>query len=487
MPDEPVLPRRQVAGLLGTALAAGQPQPGQATATGAPCMPATTGDDGFLGVLRRTGTDEAPDSDRRGGGTGSDGRGPPAGDAGGFMFATGIECSYPTISGGRIRRDQLEECGHYAHWREDLHLVRDLGLRWLRYGLPYHRTHLGPGRYDWSFADLAMAEMRRLGITPILDLLHFGVPDWLGNFQNPELPRHFANYAEAVAERYPWVRYYTPVNEIYVCARFSARDGHWNEQLRTERAFVTAVKHLSAASILATRRIARHRPDCVVVQSESAEYVTDMHATPRPEVALQNELRFLALDLLYGNPPASGIGVYLADNGLTRAEYAWFMAGGLPGYHVMGVDYYGRNESLLLPDGSRLQAEDLNGWYGITKAYHARYRRPVMHTETNVLDAGRAPAWLWKQFANILRMRADGYPVIGFTWYSLTDQVDWDIGLAERRGTVNPSGLYDLDRRPRPVAEAYRLLLREHGGIPLLPYSELFTATERPAELRQAR
>jgi hypothetical protein len=38
----------------------------------------------------------------------------------GFLFATGIENSAPTIQGGRIRRDQMEECGHYARWREDL-------------------------------------------------------------------------------------------------------------------------------------------------------------------------------------------------------------------------------------------------------------------------------------------------------------------------------------------------------------------------------
>src|SRR5579875_1794891 len=96
-----------------------------------------------------------------------------------FMFATGIECSNPTIHNGSIRRDQLLECGHYQHWRQDLQLVKTLGLSFLRYGLPYHLVHVGPGRYDWAFADLVMAEMQRLGIEPILDLLHFGVPDWL--------------------------------------------------------------------------------------------------------------------------------------------------------------------------------------------------------------------------------------------------------------------------------------------------------------------
>lgn len=73
-------------------------------------------------------------------------------------------------------------------------------------------------------------------------------PNQVGDFQNPEMPLHFAAYAAAVAERYPWVRAYTPVNEIYVSARNTGWDGLWNERLRSERGFVTALKHLVAAS-----------------------------------------------------------------------------------------------------------------------------------------------------------------------------------------------------------------------------------------------
>src|SRR5262249_15137379 len=91
-----------------------------------------------------------------------------------FMFATGIECSAPVIAGRdgrRLRQDELATCGHYRSWREDLHLVRDdLGLVYLRYGPPLHRVWLGPGRYDWAFTDEVFAELRRLGIVPIVDL-----------------------------------------------------------------------------------------------------------------------------------------------------------------------------------------------------------------------------------------------------------------------------------------------------------------------------
>jgi beta-glucosidase/6-phospho-beta-glucosidase/beta-galactosidase len=439
---------------------------------------------GFLDVVRRMHQDDHYEGDEFGGAAGRDGSGLPTGDAGNFMFATGIECSCPTIDHGRVRRDELAECGHYDRWREDLGLVRALGLKVLRYGLPYHRVHLGPDRYDWEFADLVMAEMQRLGITPILDLMHFGVPDWLGNFQNPELPIHFAAYADAVAQRYPWVRHYTPINEIYVTARVSALDGLWNEQLTSDAAYVTATKHLVAASILATHRIALRRPDCIIVQSESAEYMHEARASPSAEVALRNKLRLVALDLLYAYPPDADVCLYLMDHGLTREEYDWFMRGEPPGYQVMGNDYYGRNERIRLPDGSTTSAEDVLGWYQITRAYYDRYHKPVMHTETNVFDAEEAPAWLWKQWVNVLRMRADGVPVLGFTWYSLIDQIDWDVELARVCGHVNACGLYDLDRRPRPVADAYRALLEEFGQITIVPHGEMFEVTRREARLK---
>jgi hypothetical protein len=71
-------------------------------------------------------------------------------------------------------------------------------------------------RYDWAWLDQVMAEMQRLGTAPIVDLCHFGVSEWLKNFQNPSLPSALAAYAGASAECYLCVRFYTPVTEMYV-------------------------------------------------------------------------------------------------------------------------------------------------------------------------------------------------------------------------------------------------------------------------------
>ena len=81
-------------------------------------------------------------------------------------------------------------------------------------------------------------------------------------------------------------------------------------------------------------------------------------------------------------------------------------------------------------------------------------------------------------------MRRDGIPVLGFTWYSLTDQVDWDVQLAEKRGHVNQCGLYDLDRQPHPVAAEYKKLIQEFGRITALAHGEMFEVTRRPATQR---
>jgi hypothetical protein len=436
----------------------------------------------FLKTLR----DDLGSGDAFGGGGGRDGSGLPGGATGErFAFATGIEGSYPTIEHGAVRRDLFDETDHYRRWREDFALVKRLGVRVLRYGLPLHQVWLGPDRYDWSFADEALGELKRLEITPILDLLHFGVPDWVGDFQNPDLPRLFQTYCAAVAKRYPWIRHYTPVNEVYVCARNSAMDGI--EQLKSDRAFVTALKHLTACGILGCHAIAAQRSDAIITQSESAEYIHVMKATPPPEITLKNKLKFLSLELFYACPPDADVLLYAMDNGLTRAEYDWFMRAEPPGFQVLGIDYYGRNERIITPDGRNLEVEDVLGWRHIAAEYWRRFRKPIMHTETNVFDAAAAPNWLWKQWVNVLDVRAAGIPVLGFTWYSLVDQVDWDIQLAQKHGKVNGCGLFSLDRNPNPVAAEFRQLLEAFGQITIMPHAEMLGVADRPAELRVER
>jgi beta-glucosidase/6-phospho-beta-glucosidase/beta-galactosidase len=140
----------------------------------------------------------------------------------------------------------------------------------------------------------------------------------------------------------------------------------------------------------------------------------------------------------------------------------------------MGNDYYVTNEHLVHHDGTTSPSGEIFGYYVITHQYYSRYRLPVMHTETNIREPD-CVEWLWKEWANVHRLRQDGVPIVGFTWYSVIDQVDWDTALRENNGRVDPLGLYDIDRKIRPVGEAFKKLISQWSSI--LPLEALHPNT----------
>lgn len=130
----------------------------------------------------------------------------------------------------------------------------------------------------------------------------------------------------------------------------------------------------------------------------------------------------------------------------------------------MGNEHDVTNGHLVHSDGSWAASGEIFGYYVITHQYYRRYRLSVMHTETNFAGPGGVD-WLKKERTNLFRVRQDGVPVVGFTWFSLTDQVDWDTALREDNGNVNELGLYDLDRRIRPVGPACKSLIEAWRGL----------------------
>jgi hypothetical protein len=159
---------------------------------------------------------------------------------------------------------------------------------------------------------------------------------------------------------------------------------------------------------------------------------------------------------------------YLMDNGMTREEYHFFLENKMKHHCILGNDYYITNEHRVCADGTTRSAGEVFGYDEITWQYYDRYKLPVMHTETNIREGehgDEAVNWLWKEWANVLRVRNDGIPVVGFTWYSLTDQIDWSVALREELGVVDKVGLYDLDRNIRPVGVAYKQLIDDWRDV----------------------
>src|SRR5437870_10492108 len=148
-----------------------------------------------------------------------------------FVWGAGIECSFLP----HLNVDQFQWTQHDRFWREDLRRLREeAGLNYLRYAFPWHVLEPEPGKFDWSYADQRMKEIKRQGIELMLDVMHFGTPKWLAQgVGDPEFPESLERLAEAMARRYGnAVATWCPCNEPLVCALFSGDFGFWPPHAR---------------------------------------------------------------------------------------------------------------------------------------------------------------------------------------------------------------------------------------------------------------
>ena len=146
----------------------------------------------------------------------------------GLRFAVGIEDTFiPQTSPGRRTLDEYGLTGHYENWREDLNMAASTGAAMIRYGIPWYRVNPARDAWDWSWTDRVFDHLLSLGLTPIVDLMHYGCPLWLEcEFANPDYPQRVAEYAARVAGRYgEQVRFYTPMNEPLLNAMYCGEDG----------------------------------------------------------------------------------------------------------------------------------------------------------------------------------------------------------------------------------------------------------------------
>lgn len=406
-----------------------------------------------------------------------------------FLWAGGVEDTFvPQARAGQRPLDEYELIGHYEHWREDLDLARDLGIRALRWGIPWYRVEPAPGEFDWRWVDEVLSyAANELGLIVIADLVHYGCPAWLpGAFINPEYPRAVAAYAAEFATRYRGlVHWYTPLNEPLMTAEMCGKRGLWPPYLRGFPGYVRVMLQL-VNGIIATVNAIRHiDPTAVMVHVEAAGISEAAHADLIPLRDHDELLLYLSYDLLTGRvTPAHPLFPWLLRQGASSHELAGLVQRAIE-LDVLGLNFYPQWSSHQLhfdPKGrvrSRTTDHAGNGFAGMIRAYQERFEAPVMITETSAFgnDVERG-AWLQSSLAAIKDLRADGVLVIGYTWFPLFTMIDWRYRLGRRplRDYRIELGLYRLqDEGPRwaptSLAAQYRACVQNSAHVvgPLEP------------------
>ena len=373
-----------------------------------------------------------------------------------FIWATGIEDTFvPQTKPGQRGLDEYQLMGHYEHWREDLALLRDLGVKAVRWGVPWYRVEPIPGEFEWHWVDQVLEYLvKDLGITPIIDLMHYGCPFWLRReFASNDYPAAVASYAGAFARRYTGlVRWYTPLNEPLVNALMCGKRGLWPPYLRGETGYIRIMVQLAKGIRESVKVLKEVDPQAVLVHVEavglSRAAREDLEA-----LAVDDARRgYLSYDLLTGRvSPGHPLFLWLVRNGASPDDLAQLAAHPID-LDVIGMNFYPQwstKELFITPKG-KVAYRNIEGAASFGKLiedYHDRYKTPIIVTETSAFgpDPVRA-AWLEASTRTIKDLRARGVPVLGYTWFPMMTMIDWRYRFG--RGPVEKYrielGLYRL-------------------------------------------
>ena len=368
-----------------------------------------------------------------------------------FVWGVGIESS--TLP--HLGVDQFAWTQHDKFWRDDLKRVREtLGVRHLRYAVPWDQCEPKRGTFDWAVADERIGFCRELGIELLMDVMHFGTPAWLPQaVGDPEFPEALEAFTAEIVGRYRHqITTWCPVNEPLVTALFSGDFGFWPPHARKWRGYMPVLARVALGTSRAIRAIRRTAPEAVVLLCDAADHFKTRDDTLRGEVQLRNLRRFAVMDLILGRVDRRhALYPWLTSYGLSELDLEWFRTHP-QSPDVLGLDYYPHSDWQIDrgPDGAARQkrADSPVGLYGVAGEYYARYGLPMMVTETSI--EGRPinrEVWLEKLVADVRRLRGEGVPLTGLIWWPAFDHLDWDGAMTHRVGKLHEVGLFKLTRQ----------------------------------------
>jgi len=396
----------------------------------------------------------------------------------------------PTVNRvGDTYIDQLV-CSGFDRRLDDIDRLASLGATRVRFPLLWERIAPGdPRAADWRWSDARSARLQALALAPIVGLMHHGSGPRDSSLLDPAFPARLAAYARAVAERYPWVDAWTPVNEPLTTARFSCLYGHWYPHHRDDASFLRSLLHQVQATRAAMRAIRAVNPRALLVQTEDMGR-TAATAPLQYQADFENERRWLSFDLLFGRvdrthalwdyltrhiaadellalaaqpcpPDIIGLNAYVTSERFLDhrlARYPLHTHGG------NGIDRYADVESVRVGDAT------VGSFEARLREAHRRYGAPLAITEVHLgCTREEQLRWLLSAWRAAQTLRSEGADVRAVTAWAAFGATDWDALLTRRHGHYEP-GLWDV-RAPRPRATALARMARDlaQGKSPAHP------------------
>ncbi len=372
----------------------------------------------------------------------------------------GIECTINRVK--NTYRDQLLLSGHYDR-PDDIARFAELGIRKLRYPVLWERHEpIENQKIDWTWAKQRLNAIRKNKMVPIVGLLHHGSGPAFTSLTDKEFPEKLACYGLRVAKQFPWVMFYTPVNEPLTTARFSGLYGFWYPHREDERSFIEMLLNQVKATILTMQAIRTVNPDAQLIQTED---LSKTHSTPLLDYQadFENERRWLTYDLLCGKLNRHHFfWDYFIELGIPEESLQFFAENSCPPA-IAGFNYYVTSERYLDE-----QTDNYPGWthggnhrhkYADTEAVRTGHNTGIGPLLTEAWDRYQIPLavsechlsctreeqlrWLKETWDSCRQLNEKGIQIKAVTAWALLGAFDWNSLLTQENGYYE-SGVFDI-------------------------------------------
>lgn len=382
------------------------------------------------------------------------------------------------------RENCLDACDHFHRWKEDIALMKEIGLKSYRFSVSWSRVMPEEGKISrdgLSFYRSLVESLRGNGIEPILTLFHWDLPVWMqkkGGWLSGEIPGLFASYTRAVTEALSdLVTYWIPMNEpqcFIFHGHFTGRHAPFRRDFFCLSRLTENCLRAFHESVLTIRKYAKKEPKIGTAMAASA--FLPKNETSR-EIEKARRDSFFSLTGTVGNrwfsdPLLLGKKVSLFGLFGLKQETLDFVRTKLD---FIGLNIYTPYHRLLFPKRSPKGKINSLGWpidgrclYWTLRFFYGRYRLPILVTENGTCgdesdaEDEKRIAFLREYLSSAHRAAGEGLPLLGYQYWSLLDNFEWDRGYAPRFGLIRVD--YPTQKRTlKQSALFYRDVIRTNG------------------------
>lgn len=407
---------------------------------------------------------------------------------------------WDALSAGHVAHGENgnKACDHYHHYKEDVAIMKQLGLKSYRFSVSWPRVMPEEGVINQkgiSFYQDLVRELRQAGIEPLCTIFHWNLPMWIqekGGLACVHFPTYYEAYVKVVVEALSdQVQYWMTLNEpqIFVgCGYLAGAMPPYVSGLPNELLGVISRNVMLAhgKGVLAIREYAKQAPkvgmaptgSCITPVSDSQEDIEAARAATYPEDDNVFGNGWWADPIVLGTVPKPLRHILSQEDIELIHQPLDFYA-----FNIYNSNNYSdipgeeMNGSGNIPVGIGRTAM---GWpitpeciYWACRFHYERYGLPLLISENGMANGDfimrdgkvhdpQRIDYIYRYLANLKKAVEEGIPVIGYQYWSIMDNFEWANGYDKRFGLV----YIDYETQKRTIKDsgyAYAEIIAANG------------------------